>query len=275
MSIRLAKKFKGQVISADSRQVYKGLDIGSGKITKKEAGGVRHYLLDVANPKSTFSVAKYQKLAIKAVKTVQKGGFLPFLVGGTGFYIQSVVDGILLPEVPPDTKLRRELAKLPPNTLYDMLLKLDPGRAGTIDAKNPIRLIRAIEIIKTTKKPISKLVSKPEFETLQIGITKSPAQLKKLIGLRLQKRLPGIINEVKKLHTNGLSWKRLEELGLEYRYVAQYLQDKLPYKKMVELLQLEIQHYAKRQMTWFKRDSRIHWVPTYRQAEALTRKFLQ
>lgn len=276
LSIKLAKKLGGEIVSADSRQVYKGLDVGSGKITKKEMTGIPHYLLDVANPKRKFTVAQFQKLAFKKIRDIQKRGNVPFLVGGTGFYIQSIVDGITMPEVAPNWKLRKALEKKSVETLFLMLKKLDSARAKNIDAKNPRRLIRAIEIIKATGKPVPALQGQTlqNLQILQIGIKKSPQELKKLIQKRLQKRILGIIKEVKNLRKNGLSFKRLEELGLEYRYVAQYLQDKITHQEMLETLQKEIEHFAKRQMTWFKRDKKIHWVNNNKEAEKLVRNFL-
>jgi len=285
LSIKLAKKFNGEVISADSRQVYKGLDIGAGKITKKEMQGIPHHLLDVANLKRKFTVAQFQKLALKAIKKIQKKGKIPFLVGGTGFYIQSIVDDIKIPEVKPDWKLRKKLEKKSTEELYKTLLTLDPERAKTIDRKNPRRLIRTIEIILKTGKSTSLVYGHPksvyEYRTskklnsFQIGIKKSPDQLKRAINQRLQKRLKmGMVAEVEKLHKSGLSWRRLEELGLEYRFVAQYLQNKLTRKGMVEILEKEIWHFAKRQMTWFKRDKRIKWIKNYKEAKKLIKKFL-
>lgn len=294
LAVRLAKKFNGEIISADSRQVYKGLNIGSGKITKKEMRGIPHYLLDVANPKRKFTVAQYQKLAIKKIKEIQRRGKLPFLVGGTGFYIQSVVDNIKIPEVKPNWKLRKSLSKKSAEELFLMLKKLDPARARTIDYQNPRRLIRAIEITKTTGKPsvqqttpYHKSDGRQVYGTLQIGIKKTPEELKKTIHKRLLKRLKiGMIEEVKKLHNppagGGLSWKRLEELGLEYRFVAQYLKGRLNYQDMIDKIQKESEHFAKRQMTWFKRDKRIYWISTstslsagQKEAEKVIKKFVK
>src|SRR3989344_4080009 len=261
LAVKLARQFNGEIVSADSRQVYEYLDVGSGKITLCEMKGIPHYLLDVANPKRKFTVAQFQKLAIKKIKEIQKRNKIPFLVGGTGFYIQAIVDGLIIPEVKPNWKLRKSLEKKPTNELFLMLKKLDPKRANSIDAKNPRRLIRAIEIVLSTKKPITKIKTKSQFNVLQIGIKKSKEEIKKSINERLQKRLKiGMISEVKKLHKNGLSWKRLEELGLEYRYIAEYLQKKISHEEMIYKLQLEIEHFAKRQMTWFKRDKRIYWI---------------
>lgn len=275
LSIKLAKNFNGEIISADSRQVYKGMNIGSGKVTKKEMSGIPHHLLDIANPKRKFSVAQYRKLANKAIKNIQNKNKLPFLVGGTGFYIQSIVDGIVIPEVKPDWKLRNELEKLNNEQLFAKLKKLDPQKALSIDRNNPRRLIRALEIVIKTKKPIPVLEKKNNFKTLQIGISKSKKALKILIGKRLEKRLKNnaMIKEVKKLHKT-LSWKRLEEFGLEYRFVAQYLQGKITKEEMKRLIQLESEHYAKRQMTWFKRDKNIIWVNNYKELERLIRNFI-
>lgn len=275
LSVKLAKKFKGEIISADSRQVYRGLNIGSGKITKKEMMGVSHYLLDVADPKRKFTVSKYQALALKVIRKIQNKNKAPFLVGGTGFYIQSIVDGIIIPEVKPNYKLRKSLEKKSAKELFEILKKIDPRRAKNIDAKNPRRLIRAIEIVTNTKKPVPNIKKAQEFNTLQIGISKNPSELKKLIHIRLAKRLKqGMIQEVKSLNKNGLSWKRLEDLGLEYRYIAKYLQNKITYQDMVEILEKEIWHFAKRQMTWFKRDKKIHWVKNIKEAETIIRSFV-
>jgi len=261
LAVKLAKKFNGEVVSADSRQVYKGMDIGTGKITKEEMQGIPHHLLDIASPKRRFSVAQFQKKAIETIKKIQKKGKLPILCGGTGFYIQSVVDGIAIPEVKPDWALRKKLEKKTCEQLYQQLKKLDPRRAKTIDRKNKRRLIRAIEIVLKTKKRVPPLKNRVMFDTLIIGIKRDKEELKKRIRKRLLRRLKeGMIEEVKSLHKSGVSWKRLEELGLEYRYIAFYLQGKLDYKEMVSQLQKAIENYAKRQMTWFKRDKRILWI---------------
>jgi len=275
LSIKLAKKFKGEVVSADSRQVYKGMDVGSGKITKKEMAGITHYLLDVANPKRRFTVAQYQKLALRTIKNIQKKNKIPFLVGGTGFYIQSVVDSIVIPEVKPDLKLRKKLEKLTTEQLFQKLKKSDPKRAESIDKQNPRRLIRAIEIVMTTGKPVPNLKSDGQFNCLQIGIKKSAEELKKSIHERLLKRLQKntMINEVKKLH-KSLSWKRLKEFGLEYRFVAQYLQGKSTRQEMINNIQKESEHLVKKQMTWFNRDKRIKWVKNPKEACVLVKRFL-
>ena len=275
LAVKLARKFNGEIVSADSRQVYKGLNIGSGKITKKEMMGVAHHLLNVANPKRRFSVAQFQKLAQKRIKDIQKRGKIPFLVGGTGFYIQSVVEGIIIPKVKSNQKIRKKLSQKSVSQLFLILKKLDPHRAKNIDKNNPHRLIRAIEIVMTTKKPVPVLKSKKTFTTLEIGLNKPQPILKKLIRTRLIKRLnQGMITEVRKLHRLGVSYKRLEELGLEYRYIAQYLQEKITYQEMVASLQKSIEQFAKRQMTWFRRNKQINWIKNQKSAENLIREFI-
>jgi len=276
LSIKLAEKFNGEIISADSRQVYKGMDIGTGKITKKEMKNIPHYLLDVASPKRKFTAAQYKKLSQKAIEKIFKKEKIPFIVGGTGFYIQAVIDNIAIPEVKPDWQLRKKLEKLKKEELFKKLKKLDPQRAKNIDQNNKRRIIRAIEIVLKTKKPVPKLKkTKPSFDFLILGLKRNFNDLKKRIEKRLKMRLKqGMIAEVKKLKKSGLSWKRLEEFGLEYRYIALYLQKKLSYQEMISKLQKEIERYAKRQMTWFKRDKRIKWIKNYKEAERLVKKFL-
>ncbi len=275
LGINLAKKFNGEIISADSRQVYKGLDIGSGKISKKEQRLIKHYLLDVISPKKQFTVADFKKLGTLARGQIEKKHKVPFIVGGTPFYIYSFIDDWNIPEVEPNKKLRNQLSNKSAAQLFAILKKLDKRRADSIDPHNPARLIRAIEIVKATGKPIP--VRNPELDSgsLLIGINKSQAELYKLIDKRLEHRLKsGMIGEVKKLRKAGLSWKRLESFGLEYRFVSLYLQHKLTYGEMVAQLKNAIHHFSKRQMTWFKRDKRIHWIAKQKQAERLIKKYL-
>jgi len=277
LSIKLAKRFKGEVISADSRQVYKGMDIGTGKVTKGEMQNIPHYLLDIVSPKTRFTVTQYKTRVLKRIKDIQKRNKLPFLVGGTGFYIEAIIDGTAIPPVKPDWKLRKRLEKETTTNLFKRLEKLDPQRAKTIERYNKRRLIRALEIIIKTNRPVPPLKKNPiDSEVLILGIKRDAKELKKLIKTRLLKRLrEGMTAEVKKLHNQGVSWKRLEEFGLEYRYLALFLQKKLTKQEMIEKLGKEIEHYAKRQMTWFKRDKRIKWVKDYKKAHELLTNFLK
>ena len=275
LAVNLAKKFNCEVISADSRQVYKGMDIGTGKVSKKEMKGVPHYLLDVASPKTIFTVAQYRKLALKTINKILKKGKVPVLCGGTGFYIQAVIDGIIIPKVKPDKQLRLSLNLLTAEELFKKLKELDPRRAKNIERKNKRRLIRALEIVIKTKKPVPVLKKNPlPYPVLIIGVKKE--NIKELIRKRLLKRLEkGLVSEVKKLKKSGIPWLKLEEFGLEYRYISRYLQKKLTYQEMVEKLQKEIEHYAKRQMTWFKRNKRIYWIKKQPEAERLIKQFLK
>ena len=319
LAIKLAKKlapyqtedsgagFNGEIISADSRQVYKGMDIGTGKVTpdtnpalyvasnyfsmprerdstgqakKKDIftyKGIPHYCIDVASPKRRFTVVQYRKLALKAINKIHKKGKIPILCGGTGFYIQAVVDGIVIPEVPPDWKLRKKLEKKLVEELYKILKKLDPKRAKTIEKKNKRRLIRALEIVIKTKKPVPGLKKNPlPYPVLMLGIKKEKKELKKLIKKRFLKWLKiGLIAEVKKLRKSGLSWKKIEDFGIHYRVIAQYLQRKLNYQEMIAKSLKELVDYVRRQMTWFKCDKRIHWVKNYQEAKKLIKKFLR
>ena len=275
LSIKLAKKFHGEIISADSRQLYKGMDIGTGKVTKKEMAKIPHYLLDVANPKKQFTVAQYKRLAERAIKKIIANKKIPIICGGTGFYIQTITDNIAIPEVKPDTKLRAELEKKSTKELSNQLKKLDPRQTKNIDGNNRRRLIRALEIIIKSGKKVPLLKSEPKYEALFIGVRRKTKELKELIKIRLLRRLKqGMVKEVINLKKSGLSWKRLEDFGLEYRYVAYYLQNKLSYNEMVAKLQKETEHYAKRQMTWFSKNKKIHWVKNQKQSEKLVKEFL-
>lgn len=252
-AVALAKKIGGEIISADSRQVYRGLDIGSGKVTKREMRGVPHHLLDIANPKRVFSVARYKKLAVKAIKDIVKRGKTPIICGGTGFYIDAIIYDQTFPEVKPNKTLRKQLEKFAVNELAQKLEQLDPERFESIDTKNKVRLIRAIEIATVLGKvPKTKRVKKYDIEWHYLDF--ADEVLKKRIHDRLYKRMKvGMVAEVKRLHEGGVSWKRLESLGLEYRYLALYLQNKLSKADMFTQLESAIWHYAKRQRTWFKK----------------------
>lgn len=276
LGISLAKEFNGEVISADSRQVYKGMDIGSGKITQKEQGEVPHHLLDVASPKRRFTVSQYQKLAYKAMENIHKKGSVPFLVGGSPFYVYAVCDGFVVPEVKPNSAMRQELEKQSAQELYKKLQVLDPTRAANIEAQNKRRLIRALEIVLTTGKPVPLPHSVPlPYPVLFLGIRHKEEVLFERIHKRLIQRLKqGMVVEIERLHQEGVSWKRLEELGLEYRWVARFLQGKISKEAMLKSLEQDIRNFAKRQTRWFGKDKRIHWVSSSQEAYTLTQKFL-
>lgn len=260
LAVEIARLVGGEVISADSRQVYTWLDIGTGKVTKSEMRGVPHHLLDVANPKRAMSVVQYERLATRAIHDILKRGKVPIVCGGTGLYIDAVLTTTSFPAVPPNAKLREELERLSPEKLFEKLKKLDPIRAKTIDAKNPRRLIRAIEIAKAIGSVPARAPATERYDTLYIGLTLPKDVLGARITARLLARMKrGMIAEARKLHEEGLSWKRMESLGLEYRFLAQFLQNKISKEEMLELLNIAIRQYAKRQMVWFKRNEKIRW----------------
>lgn len=261
LAVKIAKQINGEIISADSRQVYTNLDIGSGIITKKEMLGVPHHLLNIANPKTKFTIAKYKKLADKKIEEILQKDKTPIICGGTGFYIDAVVNNVILPEVKPNTKLRKELEKKSEIELLKILKKLDSHRAKTIDAKNKVRLVRAIEIAQALGKVPALKKSPSKYEFTKIGLYAPNDILVKRIEKRIKKMFEKnkLVNEVKKLKKIGLSDKRISELGFEYIYPNLFLNKKINKQEMIEkTIQGNIK-YAKRQMTWFKRDKDIKW----------------
>ncbi len=265
LAVKLAKKLNGEVISADSRQVYKGLDIGTGKITKKEMRGVPHHLLDVAGPKHRFNVSEYQKLAISAIAEIVKRDKIPIICGGTGFYIDAITKGLIFPEVPPNQKLRKQLYSKSAIALFEYLKKIDKRRASDIKRKNEqnnkVRLIRAIEIAKALGKIPHLETELPSYKFIKIGLYLPPEKLKKKVEKRVKKMFQaGLLNEIKKLKRAGISEKRLKEFGFEYHKPTQ--------EKVIS----ETLKYAKRQMTWFKRDKEIRWFTDPKKAFSALKK---
>ncbi|MDB5238155.1 MAG: tRNA dimethylallyltransferase [Candidatus Kaiserbacteria bacterium] len=263
LGVELAKKFDGEIISADSRQVYKGLNIGTGKITKREMKGVPHHLLDVANPKKAFSADDFVKHARRAIQEIASRGKLPIIVGGTGFYIDSLVGRIALPDVPPNRKLRAILDKKMLAQLFTMLEKKDPARAKALstpsERNNKVRLIRALEIVHalgTVPTPRGPL----GYDAMWIGVNRRDAALRERIDKRLKDRIKkGMVKEAESLKKAGLSFKRMGELGLEYRSLAKVLQKKLDVAGMQKELQIDIWHYSRKQITYWKRNKNITW----------------
>lgn len=248
LAVKIAKKINGEIISADSRQVYKILNIGTGKITKKEMSGIKHHLLDVANPKNKFTVAEYKKLAEEKIQEIIQKNKIPIICGGTGFYIDAITKGIVFPEVPPDNKLRKSLEPKSVQELFNILKKLDPRRAKNIDSKNKLRLIRAIEIAKALGRVPKIIKLKPKYRFIKIGLYLPKDKLRKKVEQRVRKMFSaGLLNEIKKLKKARVSDKRLRELGFEY------------YEPTRDIVINETLKYAKRQMTWFKRDKEIKW----------------
>jgi tRNA dimethylallyltransferase len=274
LAVALARRFKGEVVSADSRQIYRGLDIATGKITRRQMRGIPHHLLNISSPRRQISAAAYQQKANAAIHAIHQRGGLPFLVGGTGLYIDAVARGIQFPEVRPNPKLRRRLAKLSTGLLFKKLQQIDPARAARIDPSNPRRLIRAIEIAKALGR-VPDIKKMPEYDTLLLGINLSPKKLKDNIKKRTQERLGrGMVQEARRLRKNGVTAKRLHELGLEYRILADFLEGKLEKSELSRKIEQADWEYAKRQGTWFRRYSDIHWVKNKNEAARAVRSFI-
>jgi tRNA dimethylallyltransferase len=260
LSIELAKAFNGEIISADSRQVYRGLDLGSGKVTEVEKDGVSHHLLDIVDPQEVYTAAEFEKDATEAIALIIGRGHVPIIAGGTFFYIDVLLGKSSVPKVAPNPDLRLQLETRSEEDLYAELLVKDPTRAETIDSKNKRRLVRALEIVAALG-AVPKETLEKRYDVLTLGIAIPKETLHENIHVRLHERLEaGMIAEAERLRDEGVSYERLESFGLEYRYIAQFLQNKLSKDEMTARLEREIQHFAKRQMTWLKRDKSIVWV---------------
>ena len=257
LGIELAARYGGEVISADSRQVFEGLDLGSGKVTKEEMKGVPHHLIDVCKPGDFFSMADFQRLAYQAIDDIHARGKIPFLVGGTGLYVDSVADGYELSDRAPDLELRAHLETFETPALYEMLKEKIPDT--DIEPKNRNRVMRALERIAADDYQPGKRC--PRYEVLRLGVTWDRETLKARIDERLERRLnEGMVDEVRRLMENGASTEFLMKLGLEYRYLTRYLLGELGYEQMVEELGRAIKKFAKRQVTWFKKTENLHWL---------------
>jgi len=280
LGITLAQRFKGEIISADSRQVYRGLDIGTAKVTSAEQALVPHHVLDVADPTEVYTVAQFQRDAIVAINGILKRNHHPFLVGGSPHYIQAVVDNLDIPHIEPQPELRSQLEKRPLPELMEQLEELDPPTAATIDRQNPRRIIRALEVCLISGKPFSqqRTRSEPPYQYLMLGIEWSREVLYRRIDTRVDERMQqGMVQEVQRLLDEGISHQRLEALGLEYRYVSRWLLGAFESEgEMVQRLKFAIHDFTRRQLTWFRKEKRIVWIHggNWEQAEDIVSDFL-
>ncbi len=295
LALKLAKIFNGEIISADSRQIYKEMDIGTAKPLQNKKSNIKnkndrlkikiienvpHHLIGIIKPNQRFNVALYKKLALKAIKNIHQRGKLPFLVGGTGLYIQAIVDNFDYPKIKPDWKLRKKLGVKTAKHLFSLYKKLDPEGAKKIDKNNKRRLIRAIEVCRLAKSPFwqQRQKKEPLFDVLQIGIKLSENQLKKNIARRTKKMFKaGLEKETKKLFKKyGKKLPALQTIGYEefkdYKGEKRIIKD---YKGVAERIKKHTFQYAKRQMTWFKNDSRIRWVKDYNEAKVVIKRFTE
>ena len=277
LGVTLAGNFGGEIVSADSRQVYRGLDLGSGKITPDEMQGVPHHLIDVCAPGTFFTMADFQRMAYAAIDDIAARGKVPFLVGGTGLYVDAVCDGYVLSNIAPDLDYRRKLEELSTQRLFELLQEAEPDTQ--IDPQNRNRVMRRLEKLHDGDTAGDR--HQPRYEVLKLGVTWDRPTLCKRIDERLERRVKeGMIEEVQGLLDNGVSTDFLDRLGLEYRYISRYLLGVGGTREeMLEELSRAIKRFAKRQMTWFRRDAGIHWLnmrgEPEMEAEILIRSFLK
>jgi len=265
LSIRLAKKFDGEIISADSRQVYKYMDIGTAKIRNKEMEGIKHYMLDIVSPDQEFTLADYVRQAKIHIGDIIKRGKLPMLVGGTGLYIRAICDNYRIPRVPPNNELRaqiqKEITERGEDFVYEKLKEVDPVAAAKIHPHNHRYVIRAIEIALSNNKE-SKIGEKLEYNILKLGIHWDREKLYERIDKRAAMQIEeGLINETKTLIANGFDVSKPSMSSLGYPEILKYINGEMLLGEAVELLQQNTRNYAKRQLTWFRREKDIVWIP--------------
>jgi len=278
LSIKIAGRFNGEVVSADSRQVYRGLDLGTGKVTLEEMNGIPHHMLDIADPDTNYNAAEFELDATAAILDITSKNKLPIVAGGTFFYLDMLRGKHQVAAVPPNEEFRQSLQDCSLNELNEQLERADPDRARTIDKYNRPRLVRALEIINELGHVPKQTKFDSAYDWLVIGIDESKLRLHQNICNRLTERLEdGLVKEAENLHKAGLSYERMHSLGLEYRYLAMYLKQEITYEEMFKQIETKSRQYAKRQMTWLKGDKEIEWFPLSKEAEIVNRvdKFLK
>ena len=264
LGVGLARHFGGEILSADSRQVYRGMDLGTGK-DLEEYGEIPHHLIDIVDPGEEFSVFDFQRCFFEALADIRRRRRLPVLVGGTGLYLDAVLRGYRLVAVPENPRLRQELAELDDDRLRARLLALRPQLHNTTDLQERDRLVRAIEIAEGETAAAAGLPPLPELRPVIFGVRWERTELRRRITARLKERLgQGMLEEAARLHAAGVPWETLEFYGLEYRFLARHLQGQLNRNDMLQKLNSAIHDFAKRQETWFRRMERqgtvIHWL---------------
>lgn len=263
LALWLAEKLDGEIVSADSRLLYQGMDVGTAKPTAAERQRVPHHLIDVCRPDETLSLGEYQRLAYAAIEAIHQRGRLPILVGGTGQYAQAVVGGWGIPAVPPQPALRTALAALGGPELARWLQELDPLAAGRIDPRNVRRVIRALEVIMVSGRPMSLLQRKsaPPYQMVMVGLTCGRAELYRRIDKRVEQMMAdGLLAELQGLRAAGYGRDLPAMSGLGYRQLWAYLDGECTLAEAVERIQFETHRFARQQYTWFRLDDpAIHW----------------
>lgn len=267
LAFQIAREYDGEIVSADSRQVYRYLDIGTAKPTLEQRAAVSHHLVDIVDPDEAFSLALYQKLAYAAIENIQGRGKIPLLVGGSGLYIRSVIEGWQIPRVPPDPEFRRRLEDRARQeggyVLYEELQRVDPVAAQRIAPSNVRRVIRALEIYKVAGCPPSQLwhKQKPSFSALIIGLTTDRSDLYQRIDSRVDKMIKeGLVAETQDLLRRGYSLDLPAMSGTGYKQIGMFLQGKLDLPSAIQQIKCETHRFARHQYAWFRlTDPRIHW----------------
>jgi tRNA dimethylallyltransferase len=262
-AIRLALAFAGEIVSADSRQVYRGMDIGTAKPTREEQSRARHHLLDLVNPGEPFTLSQYQHLAYAAIADIHARGKLPFLVGGSGLYVRAVLEGLSIPRVPPNPERRAALEREDSAALYARLQQVDAQAAERIDPRNKRRVIRALEVCEATGRPISELQwhQAPDYALLRIGLTLPRDELYERINARVDAMIAaGLVDEVQRLMAAGYDLDTPSMSGLGYRQIALYVKGEVTLDEAVRLLKRDTRRFVHHQYSWFRLDDpRIHW----------------
>ncbi len=267
VAIRLAQTFNGEIVSADSRQVYRYMDIGTAKPSRQEQTLVAHHLIDIANPDDDFSLAQYQELASRTIDDIQQKNKLALLVGGSGQYVWAMLEGWGIPQVPPDLEFRHSLAERAArdgaDKLYRELAEIDPISAQKIDPRNVRRVIRALEIYRTTQTPPSHIQRKtpPPFDTLILGLTLDRSELYRRIDARVDEMIKqGLIEEVKRLRDMGYGFSLPAMSGIGYKQIGMFLRSELTLEDAIQQIKHETHRFVRHQYSWFRlKDGRIKW----------------
>lgn len=286
----MAKKFNGEVINADARQVYTNFDIGTSKPSEGVKGvyrrrscfmveGIPHYLMDFLPPNQTLTVTEWREKTMTAIHGITSRGHLPMIVGGTGLYIQSLVDNYQIPPVPPQPAFRAAMEAKPLAELSAMLVRMDPDALRVVDLKNRRRVLRALEVITFTGKPFTKqrTLAEPDVEALLIAPKRSREELHERIDHAVERMVErGWIDEVRRLHDeHGIAWDAPAMSSIGYRELGRYIRGEIALEEAIALAKRATKQYAKRQMTWFRKDPRIHWIASKQEAMELVERWLK
>ncbi|MFC1932691.1 tRNA (adenosine(37)-N6)-dimethylallyltransferase MiaA [Chloroflexota bacterium] len=282
LALHLAQDFNGEIVSADSRQVYRHMDIGTAKTGRQELSLVSHHLVDITNPDEDFSLAQYQQLAYKAIDDIQQRNKLALLVGGSGLYVWSVLEGWGIPQVPPDPEFRRSLnekvARGETDELYQELMKVDPVAARSVDRRNVRRLIRALEVYRYAGTPFSELQRKkpPPFNALIVGLTADRAEVYRRVDLRVDEMIErGLVEEVRKLENMGYDFNLPAMSGIGYKQIGMFLRGELTLATAIQQIKFETHRFVRHQYNWFRlKDKRIQWFDIRGEVESEIRELV-